>query len=531
MGGTVIDVLIVTALKDELDALLALEVEGAGRDAWELRRDRYEFPFHVRELRNKHGEMLRVAAACSWEMGETSVATRTVQLIGELDPACLAMCGICAGSRKKVSLGDVIVADRVFSYDHGKFVEGRDDGAGQAHGFFRDITTYNLEATWKMDATYFAQEFQKDWKPAMERPVSKQSQTRWLLLALGAHEQEGAVAPDKHPERKTRCPGWAELIPELRGEGLLDSARGVLRLTDEGRARVAEERLLDPDGETRDPDFRVHVGPIATGKTVREDRKLFLELERSVRKVLGIEMEATAIQFVADQLRRRSIIAKAVSDYADHAKDDVFRAFACHASAAFLMSFLCKYVCSKERVPRLVRKERQRRVTDPDAQEPDDGRDRRDDFLGRVERACSLREPPGTRIERIGGSPPFGTYLEVSAWDGKFPRIYPLAALDQPITQEAIDAFIDGIHARYHYHSPSVISTLVHVGRAAPPELVRWATSKRVNLLSFEEYQGLIDFTDYLRRQTARLESDHIYPPAYYVEQRAQVSVEGSSPS
>lgn len=39
-----------------------------------------------------------------------------------LSPRWLAMCGICAGRRGEVSLGDLIVADRVFSYDHGKLI-------------------------------------------------------------------------------------------------------------------------------------------------------------------------------------------------------------------------------------------------------------------------------------------------------------------------------------------------------------------------------------------------------------------------
>ncbi|MFY0576336.1 NACHT domain-containing protein [Cystobacter fuscus] len=262
---------------------------------------------------------------------------------------------------------------------------------------------------------------------------------------------------------------------------------------------------------------------------MREDPKLFQELERHVRKVLGVEMEATAIQFVAEQLNRRSIIAKAVSDYADHDKDDAFRAFACHSSAAFLVSFLRRYVRPREPGTRLARKERQRRSTGLDDEEPVLRKERRDDFLSRVERACALREPPGTRIERIEGSTPFDVYLEVSARDGNFLRVYPVGALDQPITREALDAFIQGPHAKYRYYYSSVISTLVHVGGAAPPELARLAESKRINLLSFEEFQGLIDFTEYLRQQTVRLESDLIYPPAYYVEQRGQVSIGGQN--
>src|SRR5262249_38538415 len=42
----------------------------------------------------------------------------------------------------------------------------------------------------------------------------------------------------------------------------------------------------------------------------------------------------------------------------------------------------------------------------------------------------------------------------------------------------------------------------------------------RVHLVSFIEYQGLIDFRAYLSRQTARLTADPIYPLSLYVPQR-----------
>ena len=156
-----IDVLVVTALKDELDALLDLDVDGAGRSAWTEERDRYDFPFHVRALSNEYGEPLRLAAAWSGEMGETAATERAGTLIDELDPACLAMCGICAGKRGEVFLGDVIVANRVYSYDRGKHSaasEGREEQS------LHDIETYNLQGSWGMDATFFADEFQRSWE-------------------------------------------------------------------------------------------------------------------------------------------------------------------------------------------------------------------------------------------------------------------------------------------------------------------------------------------------------------------------------
>ena len=69
-------------------------------------------------------------------------------------------------------------------------------------------------------------------------------------------------------------------------------------------------------------------------------------------------MEAAAIGAVAE-LGRRSIIVKAVSDYADHEKDDAFRLFACKASAEFLLEFLQRQVTVSQSARRLSRSEMQ----------------------------------------------------------------------------------------------------------------------------------------------------------------------------
>src|SRR4051812_39922987 len=99
------DVLVVTALLDELNALRAIE---GGVGHWtEGRHPSTGFVFHYRQI-----DTLWIAAAWAGEMGETATATRATLLINHLNPACLAMCGICAGKRGDVFLGDAIVADR-----------------------------------------------------------------------------------------------------------------------------------------------------------------------------------------------------------------------------------------------------------------------------------------------------------------------------------------------------------------------------------------------------------------------------------
>ncbi|WP_169787097.1 pentapeptide repeat-containing protein [Hyalangium minutum] len=527
MSESHVDVLIVTALKEELDAVLELRFDGRGRDGWTSARDPHGFPYSWRTLPNQQGENLHVAAAWSGDMGETAAAARSIALIQQLNPACIAMSGICAGRRGKVSLGDVIVADRIFSYDHGKLV-----AAHEGHGadLFHDITTYNLDPAWRMDAAFFAEEFTQ--APGLEktRPLSLEAQQRWFLRALETHERGAAPAPNEHPDWRSQCPDLASCIRALRKSGLIDPTPGKLQLTEKGRGLAAEERLIDPDGKRTDGPFRVHVAPIATGKTVQEDPELFERLSRHVRKVLGAEMEATAMGFVAEQLGRRLLIAKAVSDYADHDKDDAFRDFACHASASFLLAFLRKHQrphpsasasgsSVKESRPPALRRAREDR--------------RQDEFLARVEQVCALRHAPGTQIKRklFDEAPaPFNELLEVTMSEGGVIQSLPVAALEQPLTAELLTAFLDSIHAEYRKREPTVISTLVHSGPSAPEALLRQARAQQVRLISFSEYQGLYDFSSYLQWQTTRLENDPIYPPSLYVEQQGQVSIGGGAP-
>jgi WD40 repeat protein len=148
-----------------------------------------------------------------------------------------------------------------------------------------------------------------------------------------------------------------------------------------------------------------------------------------------------------------------------------------------------------------------------------------DDFLARVERVCRLREGAGARIDRVAVGLPFGGFLLVSKLDRGIAEEYPVAALEQPITEELLDAFLRDIDARFRGADPAVRSELVYRGELASEALCRRAKRRGVRLISFEEYRGLIDFRRYLEWQTGRLVRDPIYPPALYVDQRADLHI------
>ena len=326
-----VDAVILTAVKLEFEALL--EVSDGGDSSGWIRQDSLgAFEVATRHFRCGDGQFLRIAAAYSAGMGTIATADSAASLIHELRPRCLGMSGVCAGRRGEVELGDVIIGDRLWTYDTGSVLVEHDESDRPSTVFKSDPLTYNLPANWKKKAEFFQVEPTAPWLANRPRPMADQE--RWLMLQI--FNGEDATL---HPERRTCCADFGSVIQKLRKRGLL--ATSGLQLTVAGRAQIVDEMLLNPDGFPPQKPFVVHVGPIGTGTQVVRDEEIFSKLSVQMRKVLGLEMEAAAIGAVAhrhDALP--SIVVKAVMDYADPEKNDNFKHFAARASAEVLIAFL-----------------------------------------------------------------------------------------------------------------------------------------------------------------------------------------------
>jgi nucleoside phosphorylase len=517
-------VVIITALSDELHALLALG-EG-GQEGWRKAQDLSGFPYFWREITGPSGAPLRIAAATAAEMTEVPVATRAVTLIQELKPDGLAMCGICAGKRGDVALGDVIVADRAYFHDHGK-EEAPREGGGQVT-LSRDIKTYNLDKAWKAEVELFAKG--RAWGEALEelltmRPLAKRAQRQWLLEVLYAHACEEGIAPQQHPDRKARCPAWGKaFLDELAKEGLLVVETGKVQLTSRGREEALNERLYSPEGPPEEPRFQIHTAPMASGSAVKQDPALFAGLKPFERKTLGVEMEAAALAHVAEEHGLRWMVAKAVSDFGDHDKDDAFRTFAASASAAFLLAFFAKHLRPSRR--ELGRSERAAR-----GREMADFSQGRGAFVERVERVYRAKDPYAELV-RVRSKAPLAGILEQTRKRAGQVHEEPIGIVEGEASEEAVRAFAEVLNVGYRRENPYLQASLIHIGPHAPEALRKQARKEYgVLLKSFAALQGLIDFSPYLAWQTGRLEASGRYPSALYVEQHAKVSATGQEPA
>ena len=319
------DVLIVCALFDEYKALLDVTedivepgwIEGTSRSRWVTASATFQ---------GMHGQPIQLVTTFASGMGREIALATVMELLNEHPARCVAMSGICAGRRGKVSLGDVIFADRLYSYDAGKVTV--ENGVTKFEG---DVLQFNPSRHWVQRMIAVSNSAHPSWVKTRPEPTHEQ-QEEWVLRRL----IDGAN-PLQAPDLKTACPDWPDIVNRLSRRKWIEKG---LTLTDEGRVRAEELRLFYPDGPAPGQPFVVHVAPIATGAAVVEDAGIFPRLAQSMRKVLGIDMEASALGAAGHFRNVPVVVVKAVSDFGDPFKDDRFRNFAARASAEYLVRLL-----------------------------------------------------------------------------------------------------------------------------------------------------------------------------------------------
>jgi len=108
-----------------------------------------------------------VVASTNNNMGMSAAATLSMKLIGKYRPKYLAMIGICAGIDGKGSIGDPIIADKIWDYGSGKHVlEGLPTPKESFKPYMHQIhLDTNLESSFNnaISENYFVQEIQKKW--------------------------------------------------------------------------------------------------------------------------------------------------------------------------------------------------------------------------------------------------------------------------------------------------------------------------------------------------------------------------------
>ncbi|HLZ59151.1 MAG TPA: hypothetical protein VKR06_19580 [Ktedonosporobacter sp.] len=334
---TYVDACIVCALAEEAEAVISEITTLCGVTFQQAFSSRTRREYRHATISNKQGERLTLHVSCLPNYGPLETGLHLKPILEEFNPRFAAMTGICAGDKRKVGLGDIVVAERAFAYDVGKIVSG-DDGRPE---HLRDTATQHPHP----DILQFARMF-GGWKAevaGLPRPASLHQQRDWLLNTLLA-EKTPRVDDIEEQELEQFAPDWRRIVSELQSgpQPYLSPARALLDKSRIYELRFGREKFPFKD----EPAPKLHIEPMASGNTVRADNP-FDAIRVPVRGTVAIDMEGAAFyRTMADFSGIRSLLVKGVCDYADSSKDDSYHHYASRVSARYVLSFLREYLTS-----------------------------------------------------------------------------------------------------------------------------------------------------------------------------------------
>ena len=335
------DVCIMCALAEEAKAVLEVISRrcGVSFEQGYSTSDNYEYRYTM--IQNNKGESLLIHVSWPPDNGPLETSLHFKPVLKESHPRFVAMTGICAGDKRKVKLGDLVIVDRAFIYDNGKIVIGEDGQREPLH----DVKTYNADPSVLQAVRLF-----DSWKPVvtkLKRPSSMRQQREWLLSKL-LEEATPQLQKIDLKELEKHVPDWRKIVQELQGgpgsyltkEWTLKNPSSIHQL------RYGKEVFPFKDP----PQPESHIAPMASGSAVRSDNP-FKDVQIPVRGTVAIDMEGAAFYRTVEEFSNiRSLLVKGVCDYADKNKDDTYHRYASLVSATYILCFIQEYV-TEERMP------------------------------------------------------------------------------------------------------------------------------------------------------------------------------------
>jgi hypothetical protein len=191
------DVCIVCALPEEAKAAISIIEKEYGvkfQRAETKRKQEYRFA-QIQKGRNK----INIHISWAADKGPVEMVLHLFPTLTEFKPRWVFMTGICAGDRRAVQLGDLIVAKRTYFYDNGK-VEMDVDRKTEV--YLPDTDTRRGDPCIVHDLAMF--DGWKKYVKKLDRPISKHQQRDWILSRL--LEGIGCVADIPKPELKKMRP-------------------------------------------------------------------------------------------------------------------------------------------------------------------------------------------------------------------------------------------------------------------------------------------------------------------------------------
>src|SRR5258708_37395389 len=211
-----VDVCVVCALPEEARAFLQVVRQLCESALEERSSPRYQYSYRLARIRNDQGEPLTLHISWLPRYGPQEMTLHLERVLEECQPRLALMTGICAGDASRVHLGDLVVAERTFTYDNGKIT--LDEQGRRVHE--HDTLTYQLDANLLQFLGLF-----DDWKslivrlehPPFPPAISfKQREVRCHIKAMAS----GSTVRADHPFEDVRASVCGTVAIDMEGAAI-----------------------------------------------------------------------------------------------------------------------------------------------------------------------------------------------------------------------------------------------------------------------------------------------------------------------
>jgi len=113
------DVCVVCAKSEEVEAFINVVSHQCGVQFEQGFSRATNHEYHYTTVHNSRRELLTIHLSCMPKPGPSETALHLKPILQEFQPCFAAMTGMSAGDKRRVRLGDLVVADRAFLYDNG----------------------------------------------------------------------------------------------------------------------------------------------------------------------------------------------------------------------------------------------------------------------------------------------------------------------------------------------------------------------------------------------------------------------------
>jgi nucleoside phosphorylase len=223
---------------------------------------------------------------------------------------------------------------------------GRDLNIGELSG--GRVLVFPLDGMGNVGAAQAAQHVMATWSPGS-----------LLLVGIAGGLPKGAddlqlgdvLVPDQvvgYELGKVTDAGTQPRFESYRpGRELLAAAQSLRPA--EWALKIVTPRPGDSSGRTMP---MPHFGPVLSGEKVQAGGPSVDELRKIWPKAIGTEMEGLGVALAAYRNGLPSLMVKAVTDFADTAKDDDWHPYAAEAAARFAIAVLDRSMVRRDEIPR-----------------------------------------------------------------------------------------------------------------------------------------------------------------------------------